>query len=104
MLVHCNLHNHRSFLSTVTKASGREDFIWLRGRPAKEPDSDPCPDNEREDVGEHNRVEELLPTLTLLPKQREAVCAGLGAGAGELPSLGRRDVGPGRKRGLPNII
>ena len=77
--------------------SGGEDLIWLRGRPTKEPDSDPCPDNEREDVGEHNRVEELLPTLALLPKQREAVCAGLGAGAGKLPSLWRRDVGPERK-------
>ena len=88
--------------STVTKASGREDFIWLRGRSAEEPDPDPGSDDEREDVGEHDRVEELLPPLTLLPEQREAVCAGFGAGAGELPSLGGRDVGPGKKedRGL----
>jgi len=83
-----------SLLSIVTMASGREDFIWLRGRPAEEPDPDPGPDDEREDVGEHNRVEELLPPLAPLPEQREAVGAGLGAGAGELPSLGRRDVGP----------
>ncbi len=96
MLVHCALHNHCSFLSIVTMASGREDFIWLRGRPAEEPDPDPGSDDEREDVGEHNRVEELLPPLALLPEQREAVGAGLGAGASELPSLGRRDVGPGR--------
>ena len=77
--------------------SGREDFFWLRGRPAEEPDPDPGPDDEREDVGEHNRVEELLPPLALLPEQREAVGAGLRACTGKLPSLGRRDVGPGRK-------
>lgn len=97
MLVHWALHNHCSFLSIVTMASGGEDFIWLRGRPAEEPDPDPGTDDEREDVGEHNRVEELLLPLALLPEQREAVGAGLGAGTGKLPSLGRRDVGPGRK-------
>ena len=97
MLVYCALHNHCSFLSIVTKASGREDFIWLRGRPAEEPDPDPGTNDKREDVGEHNRVEELLPPLSLLPEQREAIGARLGACAGKLPSLGRRDVRPGRK-------